>query len=140
MPQKDLNMTNGAPIWSPVNYFVNVRMVVRLHTTDTQQPEKGPIFHCLPICISTYYFGPSWSEVTPQLPDELSESEIPDNSSAIRKLLANLARGVATNISLIPKSGIRVIEGFFKISYIQVEYKFKKAKRRFLLVDKSATS
>ena len=24
-------MTNGAPIWSPVNYFVNVRMVVRLH-------------------------------------------------------------------------------------------------------------
>ena len=23
-------MTNGAPIWSPVNYFVNVRMVVRL--------------------------------------------------------------------------------------------------------------
>ena len=32
MPQKDLNMTNGAPIWSPVNYFVNVRMVVRLHT------------------------------------------------------------------------------------------------------------
>lgn len=30
MPQKDLNMTNGAPIWSPVNYFVNVRMVVRL--------------------------------------------------------------------------------------------------------------
>ena len=91
-------------------------------------------------CNVQYFFGPSWSEAAEQLPDKLSESEIFANSSAIRKLLANLARGVATNISLIPKSGIRVIEGFFKISYIQVEYKFKKAKRRFLLVDKSATS
>ena len=57
-----------------------------------------------------------------------------------KKLLANLARGVETDISLIPQSGIRLTGVFFKISYIQVEYKFKKAKRRFLLVDKSATS
>ena len=39
---------------------------------------------------STFYlkmqnhFGPSWSEVTTQLPDKLSESEIPANSSGIK--------------------------------------------------------
>ena len=31
-----------------------------------------------------YYLGPNWSEVTAQLPDNLSESEIPANSSGIK--------------------------------------------------------
>ena len=38
-------MTNGAPIWSPVNYFVNVRMVVRLRIYDYMA--SGFLFYCL---------------------------------------------------------------------------------------------
>ena len=51
---------------------------------DFQKSESGTTFHCLPICISTYRFGPSWSKVTPQLPDKLSESKIAANSSGIK--------------------------------------------------------
>ena len=35
-------------------------------------------------CNVQYFFGPSWSKVATQLPDELSESEIPANSSRIK--------------------------------------------------------
>lgn len=40
----------------------------------------------LPICVSSYHFGPSWSEVAVQLPDKLSGSEISDNSSGIKSV------------------------------------------------------
>ena len=35
-------------------------------------------------CNVQYFFGPTWSKVATQLPDELSESEIPANSSGIK--------------------------------------------------------
>ena len=50
---------------------------------DTKQ-ESDTYLYCLPIGISSYHFEPSWSEVAEQLSDELSESEIPANSSGIK--------------------------------------------------------
>lgn len=35
-------------------------------------------------CNVQYFFGPSWSEAAEQLPDKLSESEIPAHSSGIK--------------------------------------------------------
>ena len=76
---------------------------------DFQKSGSGTTFHCLPICISTYHFGPSWSDVTPQLPDKLSESEISANSSGI------------------------------KITCTKVGHQFKKRESGFLFVDELTT-
>ena len=49
-----------------------------------QNAQSGTTLPCLPICVSSYHFGPSWSEVAEQLPDKLSGSGISDNSSGIK--------------------------------------------------------
>ena len=55
----------------------------KLQMFDTKQ-ESDTYLSCLPLCISSYHFEPSWSEVAGQLLDELSESEIAVNSSGIK--------------------------------------------------------
>ena len=55
----------------------------KLPMFDTKQ-ESDTYLSCLSICISSYHFEPSWSEVAEQLPDELSKSEIHVNSSGIK--------------------------------------------------------
>ena len=74
---------------------------------------------CLPICVSSYHFGPSWSEVAVQLPDKLSGSEISDNSSGIksvstdvykRQRSVNQQHGASSlNYYEYKKTGMRVI-------------------------------
>ena len=39
---------------------------------NQQNVQSGITLPCLPICISLYHFGPNWSEVTEQLPDNSS--------------------------------------------------------------------
>lgn len=46
---------------------------------------------------------------------------------------------MVSGISLVPKSGTRRGKGFFKITCIQVEHKFKNGERGFRLVDELAT-
>ena len=57
-----------------------------------------------------------------------------------RLLLAKLARGMVSGISLVPKSGTSWDERFFKITCTQVGHKFKNGKRGFRLVDELAVS
>lgn len=60
-------------------------------------------------CNAHYFFGPSWSEVAEQLPDKLSGSEIPVNSSGIKN------------------------------DFCSIWAEVKNSERRFQLVDKLAT-
>ena len=46
---------------------------------------------------------------------------------------------MVSGISIVPKSGTRRSEGFFKITCTQVEQKFKNGKRGFRFVDELAT-
>lgn len=48
--------------------------------------------------ISLYHFGPSWSEVAVQLPDNLSGSKISDNSSGIKITSAQVEQKLKSSV------------------------------------------